>query len=121
MSLVGGVIPCIAAGIGTLTARAYQATWEQSHTFATVDFTVCLLLSGYLSPAMNAKSLRQRMVLDLTCRIISCLSGVLATRLFCEKIIHLRAAVIAQFASNFSANFLTHFYRGESGAMSMKV
>ena len=118
MSLVEGAISCIAAGIGTLTARAYQATWEQAYIFAAAHFAVCHLLSGYFSPATNVKSLRHRMVLDLTSRIIGCLSGVLATRFVCKKTIHLRPAIIAQFASNFSVNFITAFYRGESGLSS---
>ena len=115
-----GAIPCIAAGIGTLTAKAYHATWEQASIFSAMDFAVCHLLSHYLS-SLNDKSLRERLVIDLTSRIIGCLSGVLATRLVCEKTIEWRPAVIAQFASSFSGNFLTQFYMGKSGAMPMKV
>ncbi len=111
--LVKGAISCIAMGVGTLTARAYHATWKQASIFSAMDFAVCLLLSRYLSP-LNDKSLRLRLVIDLTSRIICCLSGVLATRLVCEKTIHWRPAIIAQFASDFSAQFLTLFYRDET-------
>lgn len=119
MSLVRGAIPCMAAGIGTLTAKAYHATWEQASIFSATDLTVCLLLSHYFSP-LNG-SLRQGLVIDLTSRIIGCLSGVVATRLVCENTIRWRPAIIAQFATSFSGNFLTRFYLGKSGAMPMKV
>lgn len=51
----------------------------------------------------------QQVVFELTGRITCYLSGVQATRLTCEKPIQWGPAIIAQLASNYSANFSTRF------------
>lgn len=113
-------IDCLSLGVGTLTAKACQATWKQASIFTAMELAVCHLLIRCLPP-LNDMSLRQRLVIDLTSRIIGCLSGVLATHLLCEKTIQLRSAIIAQFASSDSAHFLIRFYMGERDAACVKV
>ncbi len=101
--------------VGALAARGYQATWHQAILFTSIDYAVDVWFNNYFMP--YAVSSRQKLVVGLTGRIVGCLSGVLATRLRCQKTIEVRQALIAQCASIYSDNFLTQFYMGESRAM----
>jgi hypothetical protein len=125
MNLPALGISFFAWGVGTLTARGYEATWEQAFAFTSIDLSVELVVNclfyKYLIPCTVAVNSRQKVVLDLTSRIIGCISGVLATRLACEKTIQWRQAIITQFASIHSGSILAHFLYGDSCALSMKV
>lgn len=106
-------------GVGALAAIGCQATWRQAIVFTSIDLAVGdFFINYFMSCTMSS---RQRLMVSLTGRIISCLSGVLATRLRCKKTIEVHQAIIAQCASTYSFFFLTQFYMGESGAMPMKV
>lgn len=98
-----------ATGVGTLAAKGCGATWYQGLTFASADIATCICLNTILRPYFNEESAMQQVVFELTGRITCYLSGVQATRLTCEKPIQWGPAIIAQLASNYSANFLTRF------------
>lgn len=121
MNLPALGIDVFALGVGALAAKGYQATWDQAFIFTLLDLTVNCLFYNYFMPCTLAVSSKQKVVGDLTGRIIGCLSGVLATHLACRKTIHWRQAIIAQFASIYIGSILAHFFYGDSDAMPMKV
>ena len=95
-----------ATGVGALAAKGCGATWHQGLTFASADIATCICLNTIFRPYFNEESALQQVVFELTGRITCYLSGMQATRLTCEKPIQWGPAIIAQLASNYSANLL---------------
>ncbi len=81
------------ASVGVLATKSYGATWKQSVSYVLGDL---LILAPVSTLFLRTKNSYQLVGLILTTRIVSCLSGVLATQLLSEKRMHWRHAIAAQ-------------------------
>ena len=85
------------AGVGIVTARAYEATWEQAAVFSTISGVVTIILDCLVYSYMQ--NTRQLLIATLVIQASAGLAGVLATHLICEKTIRLKQAAASSIFS----------------------
>jgi len=92
------------AGVGVLAARAYDASWNQATVFTATYLMISIGLCAVTSSSIQ--NTRQLCLVGMVTEAISCLTGVLMTRLFCEKAIHWKQALAAYAISGTAVNYI---------------
>jgi hypothetical protein len=97
-SIEAGLIGCVEAGVRSVVAKGYGASWDQAYVFSTVDVLVSRILH-FLVRSYYLQNTRQLFLADIAIKATSGLAGVLMTRLFCEKIIKWKQALASSVIS----------------------
>ncbi len=97
--LVGG----FEAGIGVVTAKGFNASWEQAAVFTTVNKAVWFILESLVCSYIQ--NTRQLALATIVIQTTSGLAGILATRLFCQNAIHWKSALASAVCSDTAAGY----------------
>jgi hypothetical protein len=80
--------------IGTLAGMQYNAEFDEASSFVSISTAVDLLFSIYVSRFF--KTGPQQALYFLTAHVAATVAGMLATKIFCQKMITLRQAFAAR-------------------------
>jgi hypothetical protein len=96
-SIEAGLTGCFQAGVRSVVAKGYGASWDQAYVFSTVDVIVSRILQVLVGSYVQTT--RQLLLADIAIHATSGLAGVLMTRLFCEKTIKWQQALASSVIS----------------------
>lgn len=116
MGIKLATVCCFAISLGALAGKGYEATTDQACTYVSVDLGIYLGLMYFLGPYFDLENPRELAMIDLSTRMVSCMAGVLATHLTCEKAIQWRQAIVAQLTYRSVVAFLYPVLPDESDA-----